>query len=247
MRIRILLLALSLGLPLGGLPSVAVAGGLSLRWTNSTADGGTTNLAFACNTNTTARVLVPSFILDSYPFSIARVEGTIDVVSSSPVLPPWWELQAGCRSGALTADVATVGPILCEAWGGFTSNDGILGYVVGTSGPNTATLTFASIRGPVLPPLSAGIEYVATGVRLSTLRTVGSPSCSGCDIGVCLELRQLRMLSSSGLTVLTITAPISAGGQRVTWQGGGPGPGATCLAATPTRRSAWGAIKSLYR
>jgi len=246
MRLALLLAVLSLGLSLDGLASPASAAGTALRWTNCVADGGTSNVVFACNTNTGFGALVPSFVLDA-PFTVASIEGVVDVVSASTVLPAWWELQAGCRSGSLSATLSPVGPVACQGWTIFLTTTGINSIVVGANGTNTVRITFSSsLPGSPGVGLSAGIEYLFTALRLNFNRTVGTPSCSGCDEGACLTLNGITLSSPGGS--LQLTTPFSgADGNHVTWQGGGSGPGGSCSVVSPARRSAWGAIKSLYR
>ena len=49
-------------------------------------------------------------------------------------------------------------------------------------------------------------------------------------------------------TTLTLTLPaVPPDGNVATWQGVGLTPGGVCQAATPTRKTVWGAVKALYR
>ena len=231
-----------------GVPHFASAAGIALNWGACEADGGISNTTFACNTNAGSTALAPSFRLDAALTGVTSVRGTLEVVSETPTLPSWWDLDI-CRSGSLTTLNASLAPILCSYWGtGLAVHDGIDSYVPGLGGPNTARCEFRSFVLGAGASLAAGSEYVVTGLRINFNRTVGSPSCAGCGTGVCLQLKQVSLQLGTGPTFITLTTPMpTAEGNHVTWQGGGPGPGGTCAAPVTTRRSAWAAIKSLYR
>jgi hypothetical protein len=229
-------------------PFAASAEGIALNWSACEADGGTSNVAFACNTNAGALALVPSFQLDAALIGVTSVRGTLEVVSETATLPAWWDLDV-CRSGSLTTLNSAIGPLQCSFWtgGGFSQN-GIDSYVVGLGGPNTARCEFRSFIGQPGRNLSAGTEYVVTALRINFNRTVGALSCAGCGTGVCLELKVLSLQLGAGPTFINLTTPMpTPDGTHVTWQGGGAGPNGSCAAPVPTRRSAWGLIKSLYR
>src|SRR6185503_14833998 len=179
---------------LDGLASPSSAAGISLRWTNCVADGGTSNMAFACNTNAGFRVLVPSFTLDAPLTGVGSIQGVLYVVAASAVLPEWWVLSGGCRSGAISLQSSTVGPIACQLLGG--PGGGINSIVEGVNGPNTLRITFTGGSGGSARNLATGIEYIATALRLNFTRTVGTPACSGCLDGVCLTLNGLTMNTS---------------------------------------------------
>ena len=229
-------------------PRLASAEGIALNWSACEADGGFSNITFACNTNAGFSALAPSFLLDAPLTGVTSVRGTLDVVSETPALPAWWDLDV-CRSGSLTTLNTALAPILCTYWAtGILVNNGIDSYVTGLGGPNTARCEFRSFVRAAGVSLSSNTEYVVTALRFNFNRTVGSPSCSGCGIGVCLELKSLQLQLGTGPTFVNLTTPMpTADGSHVTWQGGGSGPNGSCAGAVATRRSAWGAIKSLYR
>jgi hypothetical protein len=61
-----------------------------------------------------------------------------------------------------------------------------------------------------------------------------------------LTLNGITLTRPGGSLQLTTAFPTFLG-NFVTSQSGGGGPGGSCALVNPTRRSAWGAIKSLYR
>lgn len=228
----------------------ATAEGLNLRWGECVADGGLRNLAFACNTNAATRVLAPSFILPAaFPAALSAL-ASFDVTAADLVLPAWWDFK-NCRSGSLRFEPLGVAPLLCGDWSGGCPNQtgGIVAYVLGTHGANTASFQVSARRGCTWAnDLASGLEYTGPPVLINSTRTVGTPSCAGCDVGVCLELVSLQLSSSAGPATILLTTPANGtDSHRVTWQGVGfTGPG-SCQAATPVRKSGWGSIKSLYR
>lgn len=229
-------------------PHLAWAEGIALNWGACEADGGVSDATFACNTNAGFTALAPSFQLGAPLTGVTSVRGAFEVVSETPTLPAWWDLDV-CRSGSLTTLNSSLAPILCSYWAaGFLAHDGIDSYVTGLGGPNTARCEFRSFVNGAGVNLSAGSEYVVTALRINFNRTVGSPSCGGCGTGVCLELKYVSLQLGAGPTFINLTTPMpTPDGSHVTWQGGGAGPNGSCAAPVTTRRSAWGAIKSLYR
>jgi hypothetical protein len=231
-------------------PCVVSAEGIALNWSKCEADGGFSNMVFACNTNAGFLGLAPSFQLDAPLTGVKTVRGTLEVVSETPTLPAWWDLDV-CRSGSITTLNTVLAPALCSYWAtGLFVNNGIDSYVTGLGGPNTARCEFRSFVNvnSLGASLSAGQEYIVTALRINFNRTVGSPSCGGCGTGVCLELKNISLQLGNGPTFVNLTTPMpTPDGSHVTWQGGGSGPNGSCVGAVGTRRSAWGAIKSLYR
>jgi hypothetical protein len=217
----------------------AGANGIRLNWNDCAAGTGTSNKAFACNTNQQNHVLVTSFVLAAPLSRTGSVAGTIDIVAAASTLPAWWEF-GGCRSGSLRVNSSFAPQDACPFGIAGCSGGGINSYVVGVAGPHTARIEFSSINCQTRE-LTAGVEYMGPVLVVNSTRTVGSPSCEGCDTGVCLTLTRMRVG-----TTLEITTPADPpNGNRVTWQGGGPN--GDCQVPTSARRSLWGAVKALYR
>ena len=80
------------------------------------------------------------------------------------------------------------------------------------------------------------VEYEYFKVVISHAKTVGAGSCGGCSDGATLYLASVKLDQHTGVGDYTYTQPL--GRAYVTWQGGSP---------VPTRKSTWGAVKSLYR
>src|SRR5262245_26757182 len=97
------------------LSSAALASGIALNWGACVADGGVSNIDFACNTNAGFHALVPSFQLDAPLTNVLSVTGTIDIVSETAALPAWWDLDI-CRSGSIGTLRTSIAPSLCTFW-----------------------------------------------------------------------------------------------------------------------------------
>ena len=223
------------------------AQGIHLRWTNCVADGGVRNMAFACNSNAGTAVLVCSFEVPEAVTMRGGVAGVVDVVASGGVLPAWWNF-VDCRSGSIHLNIAAATPVLCPSLLATCLGSEVFESIVpGVPAANAERLTFSRSNCTGFPHVIAvGEENVGGVLSLSFDRTVDSPSCTGCGAPVCLILNQMIVFLSGPNLILTYPA-IPPDGNVVTWQGAGFTPGGACLAATPTRRSAWGAVKALYR
>jgi|ERR1041385_7778078 hypothetical protein len=222
----------------------ARAAGVGLRWDACLADGGVINKSFACNTNSGAIFLVASFVVDQPLAGLRRVAVSLELASASPTLPAWWDMVS-CRPPTVGGGSATV---VCIPYPGTM---GITGFVIGEHGPNTERIEIGNSSGPSAS-VAAGPEYRVVTLRLNLLRTVGTGSCGGCDIPVCIVVRSVSFIQTLGQPpVLVMNQPLNGtDANYVAWQGGGsPDVGGVvgCPAATAARRSVWGALKALYR
>jgi len=241
---RRILLALS---TLALLATTASAGGINLSWD----DCGTFGLLaknFGCDTNLGSDALICSAVAPLPMPQFVAMAATIDLVANQATLPSWWTLETGCRttpSPALSLDLNFVaGPFNCrDVWQGQAF--GGLNYVSGFTQPNRARF-----RMVCAVPSSASIaldnvtENYLFRVLISHTNTIGSGSCPGCDVGVCLVLTRVELDQPVGLGDNILTNPLLH--QYAIWQGGASVQGG-CPAATPVRTSTWGALKSLYR
>ena len=225
--------------------SAASAAGISLTWNACHGDGGVQNLDFACDTNTGSRVLIGSVQLGSDLANMNGEELVVNLASTSATLPDWWRFfSAGnCRQTALSI-AAHEGTNCTDPFGGMASMN-IASYVVGGQSPNYARLlSVNAVQAAAVVTLFAGQEYSLASWRITNSKTVGSPSCAGCTTPVCIVFSSANIITLDNPTGIKLTEPAIPGSNYITWQGGG---GTFCPAATPTRNSTWGAVKSLYR
>jgi hypothetical protein len=241
--------------------------GVNLRWDQCYSDGGVINRTFACDTNAGSDRLVMSFVLDSEMLDVTGMETRVFIESASPALPSWWSMRnAGtCRLASLSLGTTLPpGALNCVDWANGNAVGGIGNYVIGELGPNSVVINAACAVSPEnLATLAAGQEYFVGSLTINHAKTVGTGSCAGCDVPVCIVFDRLRVTTP----VLANNRTLQGGAngpdsQFARWQNGqetnvtivfsGPNFGFyhsyTCeLSATPTRGSTWGAVKSLYR
>ena len=239
-------LALAMSFALGPAAHNAHAAGLSIGWLNCRALGGAgvDNQLFGCSSEINDLPLQAAFVLSSPVDSVIAFELVIDVDVADVSLPPWWRMDPGqCRAGGWSADV--LAPASCDdPWQG-AGVAAVQGWLAGTPGgsPRHGRLLVAAAAIPgTFVTLDADVAYTAARAVLRTNKTL---TCEGCAIPACLVFNSLliRRLPGSSVETLTLSNPEVPGLERVRWQGGS---GADCQ-AVPTRRSTWGAVKSLYR
>jgi len=231
--------------------SASHAAGVNLRWDACAGDAGVPNKNFACNTNVGAQTLVASFVLPANQSAVAGVLAKFDLSAASASLPAWWMVSTtgGCRTNGLGSNATiSASAVMCSDWAQLSGAGGIVAhFTVGSLGPGTASFDIATVTQ--LPPdLLAGQEYFHSNIIIHDVQTVGVGACAGCSTPVCIAIQDVEV----GLGPVTVlTQPANGGDSNFsTWQGGlgAPSlPGAACLAVVPTRKSAWGAVKSLYR
>jgi hypothetical protein len=229
---------------------------VNLRWDRCYADGGAWNRTFACDTNSGSEQLVGSFEVVQALALVVTVDLTVDLHSASAVLPAWWRVRdfGSCRLGALTVDSdAPPTSSACLDWTPEFTSTSISAYLVNDQDLSHARL-FATValRSIDAAGLDPGQEYFLFRILVSNQKTIGSGSCAGCDVPVCLFLTRIS-LQRQGFNVPAIHLTQGANGpesQYATWQEPDPSdPQAVCGAGLPvaSRRSTWGAVKSLYR
>ena len=231
--------------------SVASAGGVNLSWLDCGL-AGQQNQAFACNTNLggVGGTLFLSFSPEpSMPDCVSNT-WVIDLQSAAAQLPPWWDMKGSvdpvgrCRDTGFSMNTSfTAGPFSCvDPWVGAIGGQGTT-YQAGSNGPNTARIK-GTLALPVTSPVAvdAASEYYSSSLIISRAKTVGTPSCAGCLDPVCLVLNEIEVGGIASTQKLTHQRDRN----WATWQGGQVG-GAGCPLATPTNKSTWGQVKSLYR
>jgi hypothetical protein len=238
------------------LPAPASAApGIALAWDHCLSQGtGTQNKVFACDTNVGSSVMVGTFELVSTLENVSGAEIIIQLATASAALPAWWDLfnSGACRQNGLSAN-NEVDPadLTCPDWGEGQMLAFLAGYCTLSSGTCVDHPTVANqariklveaVPSQFVKTLSGAQPYFAFNLVLNRQRTVGTGSCAGCDVPVCIVLNSIKVTTSDFMDrfISNASAP---GGNFVTWQGGGPG----CPGATPTRNSTWGSVKSLYR
>jgi hypothetical protein len=222
--------------------------GLSFGWTDCRSSPGTggLNRLFGCGFTLVDIPLFPAVRLAEAIDSVLSVELVIDVDIATDALPPWWRMEpGGCHSSpsGWGAALATTSSCL-DPWAGQGSAS-IQGWHPGTPGgaPMHGRLLAAVGTLPgTLATLPAGDALALCRLALRGDNTL---TCSGCTIPACLVFNSItiRRLPGSIPEEITISNEESFGSAHVFWQ---DGTGADCQ-AVPTRRSTWGAVKSLYR
>jgi hypothetical protein len=129
---------------------------------------------------------------------------------------------------------------------------GISAYVVPQFGPNTSRISaVTAMPSSALSDHVSGQEYFLFRLKIDNMKTVGAGACPGCDVPVCLVMQSIQIKTAVTGNDQLLTNPLNGTDSHyATWQGGGSPVtprGTGCPAATPTRRSAWGAVKALYR
>lgn len=222
------------------LATTASAGGMNLAW-NDCGAFGQSNETFACNTNSGFHTLIASFVPPA-DMSLFGTDLTIFLSTSQPALSPWWNMTTttGCRPTAFsTNSIFTSGPFNCvDPWNGSAAGGQLYTYQY------LGDLQTARIRAnnavPGSVPVLAGTEYYDMNLLIGNQKTVGG-ACAGCADGICIVLQTMTLAGPSGNPLYVLTSPVVS--QFVTFQSSAP----SCPAATPTRSSTWGQLKSLYR
>ena len=230
----------------------ASAAGLNLRWTSCYGDGGAQNRTSACTSNLgSAGLMAASFVLPSAGvLQASGIELLLDVASAGATMPDWW--RTTCRSGFIAVN-PTISPaaINCFDWANGAAAGGLAAYNVGTLyGPTHARLLAGyAVASNNRQDVPGTFEMFAFNTTINNTKTTGTGSCTGCTTPVCIQFSNLKMAAGI-VTGAVVNGPSAPGSNYVTWQGGagaGSNLGAGCPAATPTRNTTWGSVKSLYR
>ncbi len=222
--------------------------GVSLRWFSCFPDTASRwNRSFACDTNVGAERVVGSFQIGQIMPEVTGNEIVVDLHTgrpwsgSSTPLPEWWRFRnaGSCRASALAVALIQ-NPELepCPDWSAGQAVGGIGAYVVGIAGPGTARIIMAS----AVPQASAAfltpdVEYFSFTLIIRHDKTVGTEACAGCEVPMTLILNSVN-----------VTTPVPAEHRRYSGPVNGTDSNYVVWSPTPvpTRRSTWGAVKSLY-
>ena len=237
---------------LGGLTLVGQrswAAGFNFSWDACTSESGTQNKTFACDTNTGNDVLYGSFVLDADQTNFIGVEATVDFHAQSTNLPDWWQFvnASACRQGGLSAGFDFTGDpgISCHDPWSASASGGVGGYHTYWTTPqvpsgNTSdaqALLVGAVPHDNAAHLTAGTEYYAFKLALSSVKTVGTGACAGCSTPVCVTLSQIKVVGADNSAQL-LTDPITAG--TATWQSASQCPGSFA-----SKNLTWGQIRSV--
>jgi len=235
---------------------VHAAQGVTLAWNHCLSSGaGVQNRAFACDTNVGSNTLVGTFQVNTNFEHMIGSEIVLELATASASLPAWWDLfnVGSCRPTSLIVNsTADPGDLTCPDWSSGQMFVGIGAYC-GSAGtcvdhPSDANKVriklVEAVASEFATTLVGGQDYFAFNLVIQNQKTVGAGACSGCSTPACIVLNSINVVAMGSLAHRSITVPSVPGGNYVTWQGGG---GTNCPAATPTRNSTWGAVKSLYR
>ena len=234
------------GMLLAASATLASAAGVNLAWNNCVTDGGVQNITFACNVNTGNRGLVGSFVVDGDIPIVNGNELVVDLQSASAALPDWWQFTTAgvCRQTALS--IAAHNGANCPDMFEGQASMNIAAYQLAKHGlANEARiLCVNAVQAAAVVTLFAGQEYGIARWTITNTKTVGSPSCTGCTVPVCIVFNWAYISVVGHNNNNTLTSAANPGSNYVTWQGGA---GTNCPAAVPTRNTTWGSVKSLYR
>lgn len=218
-----------------------------LAWDRCIENGGTVTRTFACDTNVGSETIVGSFVPPAGVTDMNGLEVVIDMLTTPETAwPDWWAFKntGACRQSALSMyfDFMSGEGYGCEKLWASGSAGGIATYMTGYSFNPSRTRLFLLIARPFadVGPVSPDTTYDAFALTLDHSKTVGPGACSGCEAPVCATITSIKWTQPAGLGDFS---HVTAGESLVLWQSAVP----TCPASIPTRRSSWGALKSLYR
>jgi hypothetical protein len=242
-------LPLALAAALAVVPLPAIAAGVNLSWDACTAEGGVQNKVFACNTNAGSRAIYGSFVLATNQPNFVGVEITVDFHAQADSLPAWWQFfNAGsCRASALSVNfVFSDDPrISCTDPWNDQATGGIGSYFTWWTTPqipsgnaNEARLRIAAAvpsTGPL--QLTADTEYYGFKLLVSSTKTVGTGSCTGCSTPICITLSELNAVQSNNNNQDLTQAVVA---NLVTWQSA-----ESCPAGNAAGNVTWGQVRAL--
>ncbi len=245
------------GLLLVAATGSASAAGVSLHWNDCTSGGGVQNLNFACDDDLASFSATGQFRMPAPLNGVTGIELSLDLATAGPTLPAWWQFNEGqCRATNLSLNADTTGKVGCPDWAGGTALGGLATYTEGSSSPNTAHILGGFAVGPPRNLTDLTQNFFAFNLVILADNTTAGGSkgvaCGGCDLAACIVFNQINVVTPFPLPLFEVKISNSElpGGNFITWQGGAgvnSSLGQGCPAATPTRKSTWGELKSLYR
>jgi hypothetical protein len=214
------------------------------------------NKSFACNTNTGSERAILSLQLDTAMPQVSGLEFRLSLKAAAPTLPAWWQFKnlGTCRQTSLLFLASPlVTPGACVDWAGGGASAGLAAYNIAAS----------AVPQTNVQDLLPGTEYIVGGLQMNNLKTVGSGSCAGCDVPVCILFTSLKVAHQNAADDRLFTEGANGvGSQFIHWQNGqllnlvnhctdtfNCNTQFDCVLSNPTstRQNTWGAVKSLYR
>lgn len=240
--------------------------GVDLHWTDCVLSGGVTDMANTCtaNTGTVGAItcsFVPPGLLPLYEANLCL----LDLQTSAATLSPWWHMETGgCpnRVGRITTS-ASWSNTACQDFWQLGATTAIL-YTTPSPGlltPNSARIKAVAgvaeaSAGPVdnidnttVPPTP--LMWYALNVNIAKNGTLPASVCGGCLDGACIVLNEMFLSQPAPVPDVHLSIPSGAPGSAnyVTYRGGAATHGGQCPGdpPTPTHKTTWGSVKSLYR
>jgi len=234
------------GLILALTASVASAGGINLNWNNC--ESGSTPLptkalTFACNVNTGASFTLMGSFDPNGGQLVTAFDYLVDIESAGATLPPWWQFKnaGSCRAASMSMNTnfGATGPFDCvDPWSG---SIGLQDFSYAVTANTVRIYGFGSLPATTPVQVDAGTEYYGFALLINRAKTTGLGSCAGCLDQVALVLNEMILYDETGAKTI-MTGPAAVQSNCAAWQGF-----ANPCAATPTTKSTWGKIKSIYR
>lgn len=228
--------------------------GIFMTWNDCYLGGSAAfNRDFDCLSNGGQTELYCAFTMPQAADKVLGVEIVVDLQHSAATLPDWWRFEpGGCREGFILGAAADFpGRIACvDMWqGAVTPALAMIQGYIPTEPRGAASTARIKVAVSVLPEDAVTVDgtssYYAARIIIKHSKSIGTPTCAGCDLGACLVLNSIlvgRLPGSPGGDYF-LQIPGAGAGNWARWQGGG---GANC-AAVPVRNRAWGQLKGLYR
>jgi hypothetical protein len=202
-------------------------------------------LTSACSNVGTAMKLYSTVSIPRALVALAACGQTMDVYTENgATLPDWWKLDA-CRGGKT---IATMNGSVTGCTGGtiWDPNVGTGPISVEAYTPDGSGLT-GSMRmqmgAAVAAPFDVTPDYLGYELGVGSLQINNGPAtCTGCDIGACIVLREVTLNEDGTANFPHMSNAIVS--VTATWQ---TVPAGLACHDVPTKNKTWGAIKALYR
>ena len=197
--------------------------------------------------------LIGTFSLSHAVAGIISIDGIVDLrFEGQTSVPAFWQLPPiGCNQSGLA--LIDIEPASCTAYASpFCAAGGacdalITGYAVDYKGPGTGRMLFTIARSSANPTSLAQepAKYFGFDLRFN-MDNAGF--CAGCNTPTTIVWNTAVLYAASAGTGMEVAAAILTSADAlsdpcVNANGGT----STGCATTPTRRSTWGSLKSLYR